>query len=212
MSASDGFKGVFFACRQASAPFPPNVQGKPAAAKTVGRQKTRDPPLGLTDLLGGCSFAVPKPFGRQTTFNSPTDHQPAVVGFRFAFRGYRRSIRRTAINGHCACGSLFRHRTADGKQLRDRLSSRIDCALISRSRAERQSGEAGLVVHCSGIERRTTINCRLTFEPECVIVFCSERFKNQSRRCVCHVIHFATALEYQATIATSTWFVEGLRR
>ena len=37
----------------------PNVQGKPAAAKTAGRQKTRDPPLGLTDLLGGCSFPVP---------------------------------------------------------------------------------------------------------------------------------------------------------
>ncbi len=29
-----------------------NVQGKRAAAKTAGRQKTGDPPLRLTDLLG----------------------------------------------------------------------------------------------------------------------------------------------------------------
>ena len=40
----------------------PNVQGKPAAAKTVGRQNTRDPPLGLTDLLGVvCVFVFVNP-------------------------------------------------------------------------------------------------------------------------------------------------------
>jgi serine/threonine protein kinase len=31
-----------------------NVQANPAAAKTAGRQKTRGPPLGLSDLLGDC--------------------------------------------------------------------------------------------------------------------------------------------------------------
>ena len=36
----------------------PNVQGKPAAAKTVGRQKTRDPPLGLTDLFKEAAVAA----------------------------------------------------------------------------------------------------------------------------------------------------------
>ncbi len=36
----------------------PNVQGNRAAAKPAGRQKTRQPPLRLTDLLGDCSVAV----------------------------------------------------------------------------------------------------------------------------------------------------------
>ena len=33
-----------------------NVQGKLAAAKNLGIRKTRRPPLGLTDLLGGVRF------------------------------------------------------------------------------------------------------------------------------------------------------------
>ena len=36
-----------------------NVPGNPAAAKNIGRRNTRDPPLGLTDLLGDDSVAIP---------------------------------------------------------------------------------------------------------------------------------------------------------
>ena len=120
---------------------PPNVQGKPAAAKTAGRQKTGDPPLGLTDLLGDCSVCGSLNlsdaerlsfrrlttrrhhlfwfrFGRRATFGEPNDVRVEVVccGFGFVIKGQATSIRRTTIRRSCDCGSLFRHRTSSGDQ------------------------------------------------------------------------------------------------
>ena len=58
-------------------PITTNVQGQPAAARNLGIRKTREPPLGLTDLLGGVCFQ--EPFKGQTTIDSPTDNQWDVV-------------------------------------------------------------------------------------------------------------------------------------
>ena len=51
MSASDAFKGVFFACRQASAPFPPNDQDHRMAAIKLPFQIRMLPPFRCIFLI-----------------------------------------------------------------------------------------------------------------------------------------------------------------
>ncbi len=55
-----------------------NVQGNAGGGQRRGRQKTREPPLALTDLLADCSVAVQLTFRTPIDFNSPTDHQTAL--------------------------------------------------------------------------------------------------------------------------------------
>ena len=64
----------------------PNVQGKPHARTRTdvespeNVQVASESRVGLTDLLGDCSVAVQsKTFRTPNDFNSPTDHQTAVV-------------------------------------------------------------------------------------------------------------------------------------
>ena len=120
-----------------------------------------------------------EPFGRQTAFNSPTDRRTAVVCFRFAFRGHRRSTRRTAIRRQSVvvcCSGI--ERLAAINRATDFRAGLCVCVLASRSKADRRSIRRTairrhcVVVRCSGVERLAASTARQTFEPECVIVFC----------------------------------------
>lgn len=55
---SNGDKALSARLTCGSAFCQPNVQANPAAAERLGIQNTRDPPLGLSALLGDCSVAA----------------------------------------------------------------------------------------------------------------------------------------------------------
>ena len=78
---------------------------------------------------------------RRAAINCATDIRARVFDCVLVSRSRaeRESICRATIKGNCVCGSLFRHRTADDDQLRDRLLSRRVRLRLSSKRFENQS-------------------------------------------------------------------------
>ena len=78
----------------------------------------------------GFEFVFFSGIERRTAINRATDFMPDCVNCVLCSRSWaeRASVRGTTFRGHWVCGSLLRHRMADGDQLREDFM--LDCVIV----------------------------------------------------------------------------------